>query len=447
MNLQRWLSAAIFIVFTAAAVTGPRSAAAERPNVVFIMTDDMGYGDLGVYGAPDTSTPEIDRLASQGIRLTNFYSNGPACSPTRAGFITGRYQQRVGIERPLGNRTSDDAKTGLKATGRTLPQLLKDNGYATALIGKWHLGYLKQNSPNANGFEYFWGYRSGYIDYYRHTDGDGQPDLYENDKHVTVDGYMTDLITERSIAYIRERKAQPFFLSVQYSAPHWPYQRPDQPSLARDNARPLQPHDADTSTRADYVAMVERMDAGVGRILTALDEAGIAGDTLVIFTNDNGGEWLSRNAPFFHRKLSLWEGGIRVPAIIRWPGRLPAGRVSEQVGITMDLTATILAATQTQAPAGLRLEGMDLMPILSGSAPEVERTLFWRIDAYGQTQQAVRSGEWKLLVDGGASLVFNLKDDPGERRDLANLRQDIARRMRPLLDDWGKNVDAEFKPQ
>jgi arylsulfatase A-like enzyme len=191
--------------------------------------------------------------------------------------------------------------------------------------------------------------------------------------------------------------------------------------------------------------MLERADAGVGRILAALDEAGIAGNTLVIFTNDNGGEWLSRNAPFFHRKLSLWEGGIRVPAILRWPGHLPAGGVSEQVGITMDLTATILAVTRTPVPTGLRLEGMDLMPVLSGAAPKTERTLFWRIDAYGQTQQAVRSGEWKLLVDGGASLVFNLEDDPGERRDLANQRQDIARRLRPLLDDWGKNVDAEFK--
>ena len=203
MNLPRWFCAAVFIALTAAAAT-ESCAAAGRPNVVFIMTDDMGYGDLGVYGAPDTRTPEIDRLAGQGVRLTNFYSNGPACSPTRAGFLTGRYQQRVGIERPLGNRTSDDAKAGLEATGRTLPQLLKENGYATALIGKWHLGYLKQNSPNANGFEYFFGYRSGYIDYYRHTDGDGQPDLYENDKQVSVEGYMTDLITERSIDYIRE---------------------------------------------------------------------------------------------------------------------------------------------------------------------------------------------------------------------------------------------------
>jgi arylsulfatase A-like enzyme len=444
MNLKQLLVAAVLSVLMAA-TSGLCSAAADRPNVVFIMTDDLGYGDLGVYGAPDTSTPEIDRLASQGVRLTNFYSNGPACSPTRAGFITGRYQQRVGIERPLGNPSTDDAKAGLKANGRTLPQLLKDDGYATALIGKWHLGYLKQNSPNAHGFDYFFGYRSGYIDYYRHTDGDGQPDLYENDKSVTAEGYMTDLITDRSVAYIRDRKERPFFLSVQYSAPHWPYQRPDQPSVARDNARHLQPHDQDTSTRADYVAMLERADAGVGRILAALDEAGIAGNTLVIFTNDNGGEWLSRNAPFFHRKLSLWEGGIRVPAILRWPGHLPAGGVSEQVGITMDLTATILAVTRTPVPTGLRLEGMDLMPVLSGAAPKTERTLFWRIDAYGQTQQAVRSGEWKLLVDGGASLVFNLEDDPGERRDLANQRQDIARRLRPLLDDWGKNVDAEFK--
>jgi arylsulfatase A-like enzyme len=176
-----------------------------------------------------------------------------------------------------------------------------------------------------------------------------------------------------------------------------------------------------------------------------VDRLGLAGNTIVIFTNDNGGEWLSNNAPLFHRKLTVWEGGIRVPAIVRWPGRIPPGRVSDQVGVTMDLTASILAATSTAVPSDARLEGMNLFPILEGNAPEVERTLFWRTNAYGQTQRAVRSGDWKLVVDGAAVMVFNLRTDPGERNDLANRRQDIATRLRPLLAEWERDVDAEAK--
>jgi arylsulfatase A-like enzyme len=254
---------------------------------------------------------------------------------------------------------------------------------------------------------------------------------------------MTDLITERAVRFINDRGRQPFFLEVTYNAAHWPYQAPDMPSVARENARHLQPHDQSTSSRQDYVAILERADQGVGRILTTLDQLGLAANTLVIFTNDNGGEWLSNNAPLFHRKDTLWEGGIRVPAILRWPGHIPAGQVSSQVGIIQDLTASILAATGTPVPAAARPEGINLLPILEGRSPLVERTLFWRIATANRQQRAIRQGEWKLILDGGQTLVFNLTRDLGERNDVAKFRPDIAARLRPLLNAWEKDVDDE----
>jgi arylsulfatase A-like enzyme len=427
-------------------VSGQQPTRIDKPNVVLIVTDDVGYGDFGSYGAPDVRTPNVDSLARDGVRLTDFYANGSTCSPTRAGLISGRYQQRYTIETPLPG-PGPRGERGLTATGRSLPQLLKNNGYATALIGKWHLGYAPAQSPNAHGFDYFFGFKSGFIDYYMHTGGNGEADLFENETAVTRDGYMTDLITAGTVSFIERNAGRPFFIDIAYNAAHWPYQPPDMPSRAPQNARHVQPHDEGTSLRSQYVAVLERADQGVGQILRTLDRLGLAQNTLVIFTNDNGGEWLSRNEPLFHRKQTIWEGGIRVPALLRWPGRILAGRVSDQVGITMDVTVSILAATGTPAPAGAGFEGMNLLPILEGKAPEVERTLFWR-NITPHAQRAVRHGDWKLLIDGGPNgpeLLFNLRQDMGERHDVAKERQDIARSLRPLIAAWEADVDAEAK--
>ncbi|MFL5581299.1 MAG: sulfatase [Gemmatimonadaceae bacterium] len=430
------------LVLCAAASVGPAQQPATRPNVVLIITDDMGYGDLGSYGAPDVRTPNIDALARDGVRFTDFYANAPSCTPTRAGLITGRYQQRLGLEYPLGMQRGDWDR-GLPANGRSLPQLLKNGGYATALVGKWHLGWKPEYAPGRHGFDYFFGFKSGFIDFYQHTTPDipGGRDLFENETAVEVPGYMTDLVTERSIRFIERSARGPFFIDVAYNAPHWPYQVPDHPTVARDSARHLGPFDDSTSTRADYVAMVERVDRGVGQLLAAIDRLGLRDNTIVVFTNDNGGEWLSRNDPLFHRKLSVWEGGIRVPAIVRWPRRVPAGRVTSQVGITMDLTASILAASGVALPADLRLDGIDLFPILEGRAPQVERTLFWRAHAARQ-QRAVRSGDWKLVQDMNRWLLFDLRGDVGERTDLVAQHPEVARRLRALLDAWAREVDA-----
>lgn len=434
---------ALVLITSAVAASAQNAPPSSRPNVVLIITDDVGYGDFGVYGAQDVRTPNIDALARHGVRLTDFYA-APQCTPTRASLITGRYQQRVQLERALGSGGPADEQ-GLAATGRSLPQLLKNNGYATALVGKWHLGYKPEFGPNAHGFDYFFGFLSGYIDYYTHTRGDGKPDLFENTTPVKEDGYMTDLITARAVRFIQQRASEPFFLEVTYSAAHWPFQPPDQPSQAPNNAAFQGPAAAVPATRKDYVAMIERADKGVGEIAGALEDREIAGNTLLIFTNDNGGEWLSSNAPLFHRKDTLWEGGIRVPAIFRWPGRLPENSVSEQAGITMDLTATILAATNTRVPSNAALEGIDLVPILSGRSPVVERTLFWRIVTPIRRQQAVRQGDWKLLLDGDDLLLFNLRSDVGERHDLAASRPDLVAKLFPLIQKWNEDVDAKAK--
>jgi arylsulfatase A-like enzyme len=439
---MRWLRLAAICLFACSPLLS-QSKNQLKPNVVLIITDDLGWSDVGSYGSKDTKTPNIDSLARDGVKFSDFYANAVMCSPTRAGLITGRYQQRYGIEFALPGEA--EADRGLPARGYSLPQLLKNNGYATALLGKWHLGYKQDQSPQAHGFDYFFGLKSGYHDYYQHTGGDGKPDLWENEKQIQVTGYSTDLITEKASKFIGQNAEHPFFIDVAFNAPHWPYQVPDHPSVAPGNARHVLAFEKGAGTRADYVAMVERIDRGVGEILRVLKEKGLAENTIVIFTNDNGGEWLSSNAPLFNRKITVWEGGIRVPAIIRWPHHVPAGKVTPQVGITMDLTASIVAATGSTPLIDPKQEGINLFPILEGKQPVVSRTLFWRMIVGLRNQKAVRDGDWKMVIDNTHVMVFNVREDISERNDLTNQRQDVAQRLRPLLAAWEKDVDAEAK--
>jgi arylsulfatase A len=404
---------------------------ARKPNVVLIMMDDMGYGDLGSYGGRDVRTPNIDRLAREGVRLTDAYANGQVCTPTRAALISGRYPQRFGLERALTAAPADSA-LGLPVMGTSLPALLKSNGYTTGLIGKWHLGFKREFSPRAHGFDEFFGFLAGAHDYYVGT-------VIQDTTRIPLAGYLTDEITKNALGFIERHATSPFFVEVAYNAVHWPFQPPDRPPTEAERMapRPLvqMPDDSVPATRADYVRMLERADQGVGRILALLEQRGLAANTLVIFTNDNGGEWLSRNAPFFHRKGTLWEGGIRVPLILRWPARLPAGKTSPQVAATMDLTATMLAATGTNPPANYRPDGIDILPMLRGDAPVLDRNVFWRVLPPRQ-MRAVRSGSWKLLVDGPQVLLFDLSSDPGERNDLAARQPEKVATLKRLYQAW-----------
>ncbi len=425
-----------FLLLLLAPLDSPAAEPMRLPNVVLILVDDMGWADLGCYGSKDIRTPHVDRLADQGVRLTHFYSNGPVCTPTRAALMTGRWQQRVGLEWAI---YPGQKEPGLPTAETSLARMLKDAGYRTALHGKWHLGYRKEFGPNAHGFDEFSGLLSGNVDHYSHKERTGELDWYEDTKPVEVKGYSTGIITDRAVAFINRHAKEPFFLYVAYNAVHWPFQPPGKPGDVR------QPSTWFAGTRKDYVAMVEAVDAGVGKILAALQKQGVGEDTLVIFTNDNGGERLSDNGPFFHRKATLWEGGIRVPCVLRWPGKLPAGKVSEQAGITMDLTATVLAACGVAPPKDRTLDGIDLLPILAGKAEPKERTLFWRIDRADRKQKAVRQGTWKHVRDGSIDLLFDLAHDPGERRDVSREHPEKLAELQKQLAAWEAEM-AKAKP-
>lgn len=430
-----------FIGFTALVLSTPvvaQSPSARpkstKPNIVMILMDDLGYGDIGSYGVPDAKTPNIDRIAHEGVKLTDFYANGPNCSPTRTGFITGQYQQRFDIEWPLGTFPADSVR-GVLPSETSLPRLLKNAGYATGLIGKWHLGWEPQFSPNRHGFDEFWGFLSGFDDYYSHIGDFERHDLYHNDSIISDTTYLTDFLTARARSFIEAHRSQPFFVEVSYNATHWPFQRPGlkENERARTSMR--------DGTRAEYVAILERADRGVGDILATLDRLHLSRNTLVIFTSDNGGEWLSRNAPLFHRKSTLWEGGIRVPLLMRWPGHLPRGSVSKQVGITMDLTASILGISHASLPSSYKPEGINLIPLIESGGIQ-ERTLFWRISGAARNQRAVRQGKWKYLRDGTHEFIYDLRTDIGERNDLAMWKSEMLPAFRKLVAAWEAQVDS-----
>ena len=409
----------------------------RRPNVIFILVDDMGYGDLSSFGAKDIRTPHIDRLAKEGVKLTQMYANAPVCTPTRAAFITGRYQQRVGLEWAL---TPDMKEAGLPVEETLLARMLKNNGYATALFGKWHLGSKPEFLPTRHGFDEYFGIIGGNADMYSHRNLPGDNVLYEGEKQTEIKGYLTEHLARRSVDFIQRQKDKPFFLYLAFNAVHWPFQRPHRPDMQRTRETWFD------GTRADYIEMTQSMDRAVGDVLNALDQHGLAKDTLVIFTDDNGGERLSDNGPYFNTKGTLWEGGIHVPGLVRWPAALPKGKVSTQAAITMDWTATILAAAGVQPDR--QLDGINLLPILQGKQAVQARTLCWRIDRAGFRQQAIRSGKWKLVTQPTSvtQLLFDLERDPGERRNLFYEQQAKAKELQAKLDAWDKEMN-QHKPR
>ena len=418
--------------FLATAAAAPLARAASKPNVVIFLVDDMGYGDIGPYGVQDTKTPHLDKLAREGVRFTDSYSNGPVCTPTRCALMTGRYQQRYGLEWAT---LPTQREFGLATTNMTLPRMLKNQGYRTAMFGKWHLGGTPELMPVAHGFDEFFGITGGNVDHYTHRNVSGRHDLYDGVELVEKKGaFLTDLLTQRAVGFLdrhaREHASEPFFLYVPYNSVHWPFQRPDRP----DERNKETWYDG---SREDYVKMVENIDESVGAVLQALDRNKFAENTLVIFTNDNGGERYSRNDPFFHHKGTLWEGGLRVPTILRWPGRTPAGVGSAQPMITMDITATVAAASGAQPKEPL--EGIDLLPVIRRKQP-VERTFYWRINRNDRKQQSVRRGNLKYIKDGAIEMLFDLAADPGERHDLAVYWPKQVAEMRAMYAAWESDL-------
>ncbi len=414
----------------------PPSPKASRPNVIFILADDMGWGDLSCYGRSDYRTPNIDLLASQGTKFTNAYSASSVCTPTRCGFITGRYPARlkIGITEPL---PVTNNLVGLDPGHPTIASLLKRSGYDTALIGKWHLGFRPEWGPNAHGFDEFFGILAGAGDYFLHKNGLGQPDLYEDLTPVQRNGYLTDLLTERAVDYVNRKRTAPFFLSLHYTAPHWPWQGPKGGESVTFTDKTIEPVTMGGGGSLKlYAEMMRSLDVGVGRVMRAIKAAGLDKNTLVIFTSDNGGERFSYQWPFSGQKGSLLEGGIRVPAIVRWPGVAPANRVTDQMAITMDWTATILAAAEASAAVEYPLDGENLLPDIRKARAVRDRVFFWRIG----TQDALREGKWKYVRRGTLRTLFDLSIDEREQADFSKKHPDIMQRLSKDFDKWNEQM-------
>src|SRR5262245_33634893 len=384
----------------------------QRPNILLIVSDDLGYADLGIHGSRDIATPHIDRLAAAGIRFTDGYVSGPYCSPTRAGLMTGRYPQRFGYEfNPDGS-----PEYGLPLTEKTMAERLRAAGYRTALFGKWHLGYSDRRRPLRRGFEEFYGFLGAEHSYMKVADTDPGTDLpdplVDGTKPVASVTYLTDTFGNRAVDYITRHRSEPFFLYLAFNAAHAPMEATEK-YLARF------PHIADLRRRT-YAAMLSAMDDAIGRTLAALHDNGLEDTTLVIFLNDNGGPTMpttaengSSNAPLRGSKRQTWEGGIRVAFVIAWKGHLEAGRVDRRPIIQLDVLPTALSAAGMSVKPG-EFDGVDLMPFLTGAAKgEPHAALYWRLGG----MMAVRRGDWKLVKTRDGPLV---DIDPAVLTDLSD---------------------------
>ncbi|MBI5832039.1 MAG: sulfatase-like hydrolase/transferase [Armatimonadetes bacterium] len=435
-----------------------------RPNFIVILTDDQGWGDLGCQGSADLLTPHLDALADSGVRLPGWYSNSPVCSPSRAALLTGRYPGNAGVRAILaGHRQA----TGLTADAPTLATALGRLGYGCSLSGKWHLGVTEPCRPHHAGFDDWFGLLAGCVDYYSHIFywgmGPGQDpvhDLWDNNEEVWLNGeYATDLITDRAIDQIEHAAAaaQPFFAYVAYNAPHYPMHAPE-PYLKRFSHLPPE--------RRVMAAMLAVVDDGVGRIVATLERLGLREDTCIVFVSDNGPSretrnWLDGTRDPYHggtaggfrgHKFSLFEGGIRVPALMSWPARLPAGRVLDGPLASMDVFPTVLAAAGGEA-AGYELDGTNQLPYLCGALPQpAARPIFWEMDR----QTAVREGPWKLVLDGqleeglraeDAVHLAHVEQDPGEQHNLAADCPEVAARLSAAAGAWRAGIEQRWQEQ
>ena len=450
LTRRRFVKATAATSLAMAGIGFRRSAAqAARPNIVFIMADDLGYADVSCYGQRDYLTPNIDRLAIEGLRFTQGYANSPVCSATRTALITGRYQYRlpVGLEEPINSSTPKNI--GLHPDHPTLPSLLKRASYGTTLVGKWHLGFLPDFSPLKSGYDRFFGIFGGAADYFNHgpnaaRGGAEASQLHEQEVPIERHGYMTNLLGDRAVETIDgyAKSKQPFLLSLHFTAPHWPWEGPDDEA---ESQRIRNIFHRDGGTQKTYAAMVQSLDVNIGRVLQALDAYGLSQNTIVVFTSDNGGERFSKIWPFTGMKTELFEGGLRIPSIVRWPGRIAAGSVSEQVMISMDWMPTLLAAAGTRPDPGYPSDGEDLNPILSGGAAAHPRKLYFRYKA--GAQRAIRDADWKYLRIAGNEFLFDVVQDPRERANLKDRRKDIFDRLKSDWEAWnGTMLEERSRP-
>lgn len=427
MNGWTWLVAVLIVL--CACGNAQQLTSATRPNIILILADDLGYADLGVQGCKDVPTPNIDSIAKNGVRFTNGYVTCPTCSPSRAGLLTARYQQRFGHEfNP--KRTDVQPQFGLPLSEKTMADRLKTVGYATAAFGKWHLGYKPEMHPLRRGFDEFFGFLGGMHSYVDANDDPQNPILSGQDKLTTI-GYTTDELGQHAASFIRAHASEPFFVYLAFNAVHTPLAAPqkylDRFVVISDPKRRV------------YAAALSAMDDNVGTVLKALRDQQLEEKTLLLFISDNGGptsSTTSRNDPLRGQKGQVWEGGVRVPFQLQWKSHLPAGIAYKQPVMSFDATATCLAAAGVKM-SPKEVDGVDLVPFLNGSSKSApHEALYWR---YG-SQAAVRMGDWKLVTFRGKTELFNLRQDIGETRNLLNANIERANQMRQVYSQWNSNL-------
>jgi arylsulfatase A-like enzyme len=416
-----------------------KTRALRPPNVLFIMADDLGYADLSCYGQPNYTTPTLDRLAHDGLKLSQGYANSAVCSATRTALVTGRYQYRVasGLQEPIASM----APQGLPAGTPTIASIFSAGGYRTALVGKWHVGTMPAFSPKKAGYDYHFCMGAGGADFFQHratltskVSGDG---LWENEQPTDRDGYLTDIFADVAIEQINAAGTQPFFMSLHFNAPHWPWEGPDDREVSKHlkEIRHL-----DGGNLATYARMVKSMDDNIARVLRSLQRKGLADNTIVVFTSDNGGERFSDVWPFTGTKGELFEGGIRVPLIVRWPGHIKASSTSQQVMVSMDFMPTLLGAAGLAPDPAYPSDGANLLATLLGSAPLQPRSLYWRFK--GNQQAAHRDGDLKYVKVGSKEHLFNVVEDARERAELKEKMPEQFARLKAAYAAW----DASMLP-
>ncbi|MGH8846319.1 MAG: sulfatase family protein [Polaromonas sp.] len=418
-----------------------------KPNIIFIVADDLGFADLGCYGGRDAAfgpvSPVLDSLAAKGLRLTQGYANSPVCSPTRFALMTARYQYRLrgALEEPINSKSRHSTTLGLPSDHPTLPSLLKASGYRTALVGKWHLGYPPAFGPLRSGYDEFFGPMAGGVDYFTHCTSTGAHDLWVGEAQEQHEGYLTDLLSRRAVDIVRRmadgaQAGTPFFLSLHYTAPHWPWETRDDAALASEvKGNLFHLHGGNIHT---YRRMIHHMDEGIGWVMQALRDQGLADNTLVVFTSDNGGERFSDNWPLVGGKMDLTEGGIRVPWIAHWPAVIAPGAVSPQQCMTMDWSATLLDAAGVKADPEYPLDGVSLLPVLGDAGHRFHRPLYWRMNH--RAQRALRDGDWKYLRVDGNDYLFNIAADERERANLGRHHPERLAAMRQAWEAWNASM-------
>ncbi|MHC4726340.1 MAG: sulfatase [Planctomycetota bacterium] len=431
--LRSAMLAASGLCFTKKVLSARASQKSEsRPNIVLIVSDDQGYADSSCYDHPkEVATPNIDRLATEGVLLTNGYASAYVCAPTRAGLLTGRYQQRFGFY------AAGDSRIGLPLSEVTVADMLKKRGYATAVIGKWHVGIEPQYHPLKRGFDEFYGFLGhGAHDYFNLKITDEYNSIYRNDRRINDTGYLTDNLARESVSFIEQHQNKPFFLYLPFNAVHWPLQAL-QKYIKRFNTG--------DKNRDIYLAMLTSMDEAIGKVLDALKRTGADDNTLIIFFSDNGGarKNFANNGALRDFKQSVYEGGIRVPFIVRWPGKLPKGTVCDEPVISLDALPTICAAVGVGLPNNRVYDGKNMLPTLRGRTKgPLHKNLFWDD---GVKQWAVREGKWKLLYNREGSLeLYDLEADISEKNNLVKQRPEIAKRLQQAYTDWKNQMAPQL---